>query len=529
MAGKVPVNLNFTAGRDAMAAAIERCGISHDPDVARVPRRRPASTPTPGMVYLEDLLQADVGAVEGCDARRRAAAAGGAARAPLRPRCGSRRAGHGDFLERQHRRAEGRDADASQHARQHRRRPTQLFQLDAQRRRCSACCRSFTPSASRARCGCRSSSASAPPIIPNPTDAKTIGELARTLPRDAAHQHADLLRRLRAQDASPSSSRTLRLRHRRRRAAARADRRGIQGEVRRRAARRLRLHGDGAGRRGERARTRDGAGCARRDPSAGRCRASSRDGRRSRHRRRAAHRHRKACCSSRARTGWSAISASRSCTATSLRDGWYVTGDIATIDDDGFIRITDRLSRFSKIAGEMVPHMKVEERLQALLHDPHTCVVTSVPDAVKGERLVALYTDPDADAPGALGAAVATSTAEAVDPQARGSPLRRSRSRRSAPARWTCAPCGSWRVYGVDLDRAVTSQVSLTGPVRSPADDAQQQALPRRREQRFSTTSATRPGAGPQQQRRAPRSSRRGTSRSATAAAPTARRRSPRS
>jgi acyl-[acyl-carrier-protein]-phospholipid O-acyltransferase/long-chain-fatty-acid--[acyl-carrier-protein] ligase len=43
----------------------------------------------------------------------------------------------------------------------------------------------------------------------------------------------------------------------------------------------------------------------------------------------------------------------------------------------------------------MVPHMKIEERLQALLDEPHTCVVTSVPDAAKGERLVALYTDPN--------------------------------------------------------------------------------------------------------------------------------------
>jgi acyl-[acyl-carrier-protein]-phospholipid O-acyltransferase/long-chain-fatty-acid--[acyl-carrier-protein] ligase len=81
-------------------------------------------------------------------------------------------------------------------------------------------------------------------------------------------------------------------------------------------------------------------------------------------------------------------------TREALRDGWYVTGDIATVDEAGFIRITDRLSRFSKIAGEMVPHMKIEERLQALLDEPHTCVVTAVPDAVKGERLVALYTDP---------------------------------------------------------------------------------------------------------------------------------------
>jgi acyl-[acyl-carrier-protein]-phospholipid O-acyltransferase/long-chain-fatty-acid--[acyl-carrier-protein] ligase len=81
-------------------------------------------------------------------------------------------------------------------------------------------------------------------------------------------------------------------------------------------------------------------------------------------------------------------------TQAALRDGWYVTGDIATIDEAGYIRITDRLSRFSKIAGEMVPHMKVEERLQALLHDPHVAVVTSVPDPAKGERLVALYTDP---------------------------------------------------------------------------------------------------------------------------------------
>jgi acyl-[acyl-carrier-protein]-phospholipid O-acyltransferase/long-chain-fatty-acid--[acyl-carrier-protein] ligase len=81
-------------------------------------------------------------------------------------------------------------------------------------------------------------------------------------------------------------------------------------------------------------------------------------------------------------------------TREALRDDWYVTGDIAAIDADGFIRITDRLSRFSKIAGEMVPHMKVEEEIQALLETQHLCVVTSVPDDARGERLVAFYTDP---------------------------------------------------------------------------------------------------------------------------------------
>ncbi|MFQ5880974.1 MAG: hypothetical protein ACE5I9_00690 [Candidatus Methylomirabilales bacterium] len=78
-------------------------------------------------------------------------------------------------------------------------------------------------------------------------------------------------------------------------------------------------------------------------------------------------------------------------TAEVLRDGWHVTGDIASIDDDGFIHITDRLSRFSKIGGEMVPHIKVEEAINTILGDDG-CVVTAIPDEQKGERLVVLYT-----------------------------------------------------------------------------------------------------------------------------------------
>jgi acyl-[acyl-carrier-protein]-phospholipid O-acyltransferase/long-chain-fatty-acid--[acyl-carrier-protein] ligase len=77
-----------------------------------------------------------------------------------------------------------------------------------------------------------------------------------------------------------------------------------------------------------------------------------------------------------------------------LRNGWYVTGDIVKVDEDGFLTITDRLSRFSKIAGEMVPHLKVEEAMSHILDD-QACFVTAVPDEAKGERLVAFYTRPD--------------------------------------------------------------------------------------------------------------------------------------
>jgi acyl-[acyl-carrier-protein]-phospholipid O-acyltransferase/long-chain-fatty-acid--[acyl-carrier-protein] ligase len=81
-------------------------------------------------------------------------------------------------------------------------------------------------------------------------------------------------------------------------------------------------------------------------------------------------------------------------TSEVIRGGWYVTGDIAAIDDDGFVRITDRLSRFSKIGGEMVPHLKVEEGIYGIVGD-HACAVTGIPDDQRGERLVALYTRPD--------------------------------------------------------------------------------------------------------------------------------------
>ena len=81
-------------------------------------------------------------------------------------------------------------------------------------------------------------------------------------------------------------------------------------------------------------------------------------------------------------------------TAAAIEEGWYRTGDLATIDEDGFLRITDRLSRFSKIGGEMVPHLKIEEAASNAFLEM-ACAVTGIPDIIRGERLVLLYVAAD--------------------------------------------------------------------------------------------------------------------------------------
>lgn len=90
-------------------------------------------------------------------------------------------------------------------------------------------------------------------------------------------------------------------------------------------------------------------------------------------------------------------------TAQAIRDGWYITGDIAKLDEDGFVTITDRLSRFSKIGGEMVPHGTIEEALhQAVGADTQVFAVTGLPDEKKGERLAVLHTLDESGIPAIL-------------------------------------------------------------------------------------------------------------------------------
>jgi acyl-[acyl-carrier-protein]-phospholipid O-acyltransferase/long-chain-fatty-acid--[acyl-carrier-protein] ligase len=81
-------------------------------------------------------------------------------------------------------------------------------------------------------------------------------------------------------------------------------------------------------------------------------------------------------------------------TAQVIRDGWYTTGDLGFVDADGFLKITDRISRFSKIAGEMVPHLSIESAIVDITGvEEHRLAVTGVPDPKHGERLCVLFTD----------------------------------------------------------------------------------------------------------------------------------------
>lgn len=386
IAGKVPVNLNFTAGRDAMAGAIARCGITHIL-TSKAFLARASIEPMEEMLYLEDLLRFSAAA--------KALTLGVARLLPA------------SWIVRLLVRAADPDALA-----------TVIFSSGSTGvpkgvmlthrniiTNIEAVRTLFTLSASDVMVGVLpffhsfgfTGTLWFPAIVgfgvvhhPNPTDAKTIGELAAryraTLLISTPTFCAAYVRKIRPQQFA-----TLRY--------------ALVG------AERLREPVAAAFRQRFGVDLLEGYGCTEMAPIVA-VGSPERDG---------------ACAGSvgRALPGIEAMIVDRDTgegplidteglllvkggnrmlgylgeperTAEVVRDGWYVTGDIATIDRSGFIRITDRLSRFSKIAGEMVPHLRIEEQIQALLAEPCQCVVTSVADDVKGERLVAFYTDPGA-------------------------------------------------------------------------------------------------------------------------------------
>jgi acyl-[acyl-carrier-protein]-phospholipid O-acyltransferase/long-chain-fatty-acid--[acyl-carrier-protein] ligase len=80
-------------------------------------------------------------------------------------------------------------------------------------------------------------------------------------------------------------------------------------------------------------------------------------------------------------------------TSLHIRHGWYDTGDMGNLDEDGYLWHVGRLKRFVKIGGEMVSLIRVENTLEKYLPEDVLCCVVDVPDAIKGARIVAAVTE----------------------------------------------------------------------------------------------------------------------------------------
>ena len=107
-------------------------------------------------------------------------------------------------------------------------------------------------------------------------------------------------------------------------------------------------------------------------------------------------------------------------TQAAFRDGWYITGDQGLLSEDGFLKITGRLSRFSKIGGEMVPHVLIEEALnEAVGAHGQLFAVSAVGDEKKGEKLVVLHTAERRSGPARLRCPVRQRLSQPVRAQAR--------------------------------------------------------------------------------------------------------------
>ncbi len=76
-------------------------------------------------------------------------------------------------------------------------------------------------------------------------------------------------------------------------------------------------------------------------------------------------------------------------TSLHLRNGWYDTGDMAVIDEDGYIWHKGRLRRFIKVGGEMVSLVRTEEVMSRYLEEEVNCCAVGIPDEIKGYQIVA--------------------------------------------------------------------------------------------------------------------------------------------
>ena len=250
LAGKTAVNLNFTAGDEGtMRTPSRTCGDRNHSVLARVPGEgQAARTARHGFSRRP--------------ARRRSRPASKAlamAAARLLPARTwqareAGRSGRGHLLQRQHRHAQRRDAVALEPDRERRRHRAGLFRR-SHAIACSACCRSFTLSATPTRSGSRCCNGFKAVFHPNPTDAKAIGELAGAHHPTLFLSTPDVLPRLPAQVHARAAWQHSLSAGRRGKAAARAGE-VVRREVRRDAAGRLRLHGNGTGGFGQRRRSR---------------------------------------------------------------------------------------------------------------------------------------------------------------------------------------------------------------------------------------------------------------------------------
>ncbi len=81
-------------------------------------------------------------------------------------------------------------------------------------------------------------------------------------------------------------------------------------------------------------------------------------------------------------------------TSLHIRRGWYDSGDMGNLDEDGYLWHVGRLKRFVKIGGEMVSLVKIEDVLEKFLPEDSYCCVVEIPDAIKGARIVGVVTTP---------------------------------------------------------------------------------------------------------------------------------------